>query len=363
VLKASSEASRGEGSASGRSLPGAVRGSVWTPIRAFAAHREWSILAVLCLVYASFAMLSRPFLSPQAAGNYLDIAAEIGISAAAMVLLMTAGEFDLSIGSMVGASEMLMAYLILRLHWPLGAALVVTCGFAALVGLMQAQIIVRTGLPSFLVTLAGLFVLLGLAEGFGLILLGTTQVSGVLDALKGDPLINLFHGRLFDFLPVSTFWWLGATLVSAFVLHQTRFGNWVYGTGGNLQSALKSGVPVYRVKTFLYMGTACASTLVGALIMLSINTAAAAEGSNLLFEVVTVAVIGGTLITGGKGSPIGAAIAALLFGVISQGFFLTDIPQYWYNVFVGLMLLGAVLVDRYAAEIAASGSARAQRSR
>jgi simple sugar transport system permease protein len=337
---------------------------MWMPIRAFAAYRELSVFAVLCIVFAWFALFSgsRAFLSPQAAGNYLDIAAEIGIAAAAMVLLMTAGEFDLSVGSMVGASEMLMAFLILKLHWPLAAALAVTFIFAATVGLIQAQIIVRTGLPSFLITLAGLFVLLGLADGFGLMFHGTTQVSGLLAGLKDDPLTPFFHGRLFDFLPVSTFWWLGATLVSAYVLHQTRFGNWIYGTGGNLESARKSGVPVFRVKTILYMATACTSTLVGALIMLSINTASATSGSNLLFEVVTVAVIGGTLISGGKGSPIGAAIAALLFGVISQGFFLTDIPQYWYNLFVGLMLLAAVLVDRYAAGFAELGTRRAQRA-
>lgn len=340
-------------------------GLIWGPVRAFAIHRELSVLAVLVIVFAAFALLSgsRAFLSPQGIANYLEIAAEIGIASAAMVLLMTAGEFDLSIGSMVGASEMLMAFLILKLHWPLLAALAVTLLFAALVGLVQAQIIVRTGLPSFLVTLAGLFILVGLAEGFGLILLGTTQASGVYTALKDDPLIVLFHGRPFDFLPVSTIWFLVATGVSAYVLSQTRFGNWVFGTGGNLASALKSGVPVARVKTVLYMSTACMSVLVGALVMLGINTASAAEGSNLLFEVVTVAVIGGTLITGGRGSPIGAAIAALLFGVISQGFFLTDIPQYWYNVFVGVMLLGAILVDRYAAEIAETGAARAQRTK
>jgi simple sugar transport system permease protein len=334
------------------------------PARAFAAHREMSVLAVLCLVFAWFALLSgsRVFLSPQAAGNYLEIAAEIGIAAAAMVLLMTAGEFDLSIGSMVGASEMLMAFLILRMQWPLGVALVVTFCFAAVVGLIQAQIIVRTGLPSFLVTLAGLFVLLGLADGFGLIFHGTTQVSGLLAALAHDPLTPFFHGRLLDFVPVSTLWWVGATLLSAYVLHQTRFGNWIYGTGGNLESARKSGVPVFRVKTILYIATACTSTLVGALIMLSINTASATSGSNLLFQVVTVAVIGGTLITGGKGSPVGAAIAALLFGIISQGFFLTDIPQYWYNLFVGVMLLGAILVDRYSTQLAEMGSRRSLRS-
>lgn len=354
-----------EGPEPNRSLTRGVGGWVWTPIRAAVVHRELSIFGVFCVVFVAFALLAgvQLFLSPQAVANYLDIAAEIGISAAAMVLLMTAGEFDLSVGSMVGASEMLMAYLILQLHWTLAAALAVTLAFAATVGFIQAQIIVRTGLPSFLVTLAGLFVLLGLAEGFGIVLLGSTQVSGELDVLQGDPLIRFFDGRLFSgFVPVSAVWWLGLTAVSAYILHQTRFGNWIYGTGGNLQSALKSGVPVFRLKTLLYMGTACASTLIGALIMLSINTAAADEGSNLVFEVVTVAVIGGTLITGGKGSAIGAAIASLLFGVISQGFFLTDIPQYWYDVFVGVMLLGAILVDRYAAAFAEIGSARAQRS-
>jgi simple sugar transport system permease protein len=303
------------------------------------------------------------FLSPQGVGNYLEAAARAGVIAAPVCLLMTAGEFDLSIGSMVGLSEILIAYAVVRLHWPLAAALAGVVAIAALIGFVNAYVLVKTGLPSFIVTLAALFVLLGLAEGLSLVLVGSSIISNITEPLSGDPLLPVFHGAGLGVLTPALFWWLGATLIAAWILHGTRFGNWIYATGGNVDSAAKSGVPVLRVKTILYMATAISSAIAGCLFAFQVNTANADDGSNLVFQVVTIVVIGGTLITGGRGSPIGAAIAALLFGVISQGFFFTDIPQGWYNLFLGAMLMFAVLINKYSGDVAESGTAKFLRRR
>jgi len=110
-------------------------------------------------------------------------------------------------------------------------------------------------------------------------------------------------------------------VLAAWVLNGRRFGNWIYATGGNLDSAAKSGVPILRVKTVLFIASALCCTLVACLSIFQIDQANANAGQTLVFEVVTASVIGGTLITGGLGSPIGAAFAALLFGIVSQGFF------------------------------------------
>lgn len=339
-------------------------GAKRSPLFAIAAHRELVVLFVLAIAITYFVIAAgkNGFASREGIGTYLVIAAQIGIVGSALTLLMTAGEFDLSIGSLIGLSEMLFAFAVVKLQWPLLPSLGLTLIVAVIVGVINARIIVKTGLPSFLVTLAGLFVLLGLAEGGGILLTGSTMIGHLREATKADPLVPLFSGYLWQTIPVSVVWWLAATAISAWVLHQTQFGNWIHATGGNLNSAVKSGVPVLRVKTYLYIATACMSVVVAWLNVFAVNQSSADDGQNMVFQVVTATVIGGTLITGGRGSAIGTAIAALLFGVMSQGFFFTDIAQQWYNLFVGAVLMFAILIDKYTGEAVERQSAKARRA-
>jgi simple sugar transport system permease protein len=314
-----------------------------------ARRRELTVSLVLIVAFAyfSFAGGRNGFLTGGGARDYLEQGAEIGIIGAPLTLLMTAGEFDLSVGSMIGAAEIITALGVTKLHWPLLATLLLVLAAGAIVGIVNARMVVKSGLPSFLITLGGMFVILGLAEGGGILLLGSTTIVGIQQYSSSDPLLSVFNGQVFTFVPVSALWWIAATVLAAWVLHKARIGNWIQGIGGNLDSAQRSGIPVLRIKTYLYIATASSAGIVGMLNAYQVNQASSDDGQNVVFAVVTACVIGGTLISGGRGSALGTMMGALLFGVISEGFFFTNIPSQWYNLFLGLTLLAAIFMNKY----------------
>lgn len=318
-------------------------------LRGMLARPELTALAGALAVFAFFVVTAGDtgFLTSQGTVNYLEVAAQLGIIAVFVTLLMIAGEFDLSVGSMLGAAGVIVAYSVTELDWPLWAALLFASSAAALVGLLNGYLVMRTGLPSFIVTLAALFILRGATIAITrLVTDGSTQVGGVEAATEGDPLRALLAGEVAG-IPASVFWWLGLTLCATAVLARTRFGNWVFGAGGDPQAARKLGVPVARVKILLFVLTALSATLVAAIGVLDNGAADVQQGQLKEFQAITAAVIGGTLLTGGYGTAVGTAFGALVFGMVSQGLFFTGVDADWFQAFLGAMLLAAVLVNRY----------------
>jgi simple sugar transport system permease protein len=323
-------------------------GSARLALRTALLRPELTALISTIVVFLFFAIVAGDagFLTFVGTRNYLQVAAMIGIVATPITLLLVAGEFDLSVGTMIGAAGVIVAYPIVKMGWPLWAATLLGVAAASVVGSINGFFIVRVNIPSFLVTLGMMFVLRGLSLALSLLVAGTTQVFGIKAKLAGDPLLHLFAGNVIG-LPVSIFWWIGLALLGAHVLSNTQFGNWVYAAGGDRDAATKMGVPVAAVKTTLYVLTAISAVLVAMLNMFYVDMADVAQGLGKEFEGITAAVVGGTAITGGLGSPIGTAIGALMFGMISQGFFYTDINDSWFYAIVGAMLLGAVVINTY----------------
>jgi simple sugar transport system permease protein len=319
------------------------------PIAAVLARPELGAVAGAAVVFTFFAIVAgdQGFLTKNGAVNYLEVAAQVGVLASAVTLLMIAGEFDLSIGSMIGAAGVLLALPVTELGWQLWLALPFTFAAAAAIGLINGLVVVRTGVPAFIATLASLFILRGVTIGVTGLITDSTQVVGVTDALGDDPLLPLFSGEL-DGFPVSIAWWLGLTLLGAWLLARTRFGNWTLASGGDANAARSTGVPVQRVKVLLFCSTSLAASLVGVLVVLGTGSADVLGGQLKEFEAITAAVIGGTLLTGGYGSVVGAAVGALIFGMVSQGIFFTGVAADWFQSVLGAMLLGAVLVNQYA---------------
>jgi simple sugar transport system permease protein len=310
---------------------------------------ELTALVSTIIVFAVFAVLAgnAGFLTLVGTRNYLQVAAMIGIVGTPITLLLVAGEFDLSVGTMIGAAGIIVAYPIATFGWPLWAAAGLGFAIAALIGAINGTIVVRLSIPSFLVTLGMMFVLRGLGLALSLIVAGTTQVYGLKAKLAGDPIYALFVGNVFE-MPVALYWWIALALLGAHLLSNTRFGNWILASGGDPDAAAKMGVPVARVKVILYMLTSMSAVIVAMLNMFYVDMADVGQGLGKEFEGITAAVVGGTAITGGIGSPIGTAIGALMFGMISQGFFYTDINDSWFYAIVGGMLLLAVVINTYA---------------
>jgi len=319
------------------------------------ARPELGAVAGLLLVFAIFSLVAgnRGFLTREGTLNYLEVAAQLGLVTVPVALLMIAGEFDLSVGAMVGASGVLLAILVTKYGWPLWAALLVTLGVAMLLGYINGYLVIRTGLPSFIITLGTMFVLRGATLGFTRLLTGVTVVSGVSAEVGSNSLVKAFTGTPWG-VPASIFWWLIVTLAATWVLQRTPFGNWIFGSGGDPVAARNVGVPVARVKIALFMATSTSAALLAMIQVLRYGSADVLRGTSLEFQAIAASVIGGTLLTGGYGSAVGAALGALIFGMVSQGIFFTGINTDWFQVFLGAMLVGAVLFNRFVRRWAAS---------
>ena len=147
--------------------------------------------------------------------------------------------------------------------------------------------------------------------------------------------------------PVSIIWWLAIAAIATIVLLRTPIGNWIFGIGGDENAARNVGVPVNKVKIGLFMLTAAAAWLVATIQVISVNGADTLRGEQKEFYAIIVVVIGGTLLTGGYGSAIGAVFGALIFGMVQQGIVFTGVDSDWFLVFMGAMLIIAVLVNNF----------------
>lgn len=312
------------------------------------------------LVWVLFAIIAgdQGFLTLRGTANYLEVSAELGILAVAVALLMISGEFDLSVGSMIGAAGMMTTILAVEFNWNIWLALLASLIMALLVGAINGILVIRTKLPSFIITLGTLFIIRGATIGLTRLITGRTQVGGLRDAPGYDSASAVFasvieivdpasaRGLTADF-PVSIIWWLGIAFLATYILLRTRPGNWIFGIGGDEDAARNVGVPVNRMKIILFMGTAAAAWLVATIQVMSVGSADTLRGELREFFAIIAVVIGGTLLTGGYGSAIGAVFGALIFGMVQQGIIFTGVDSDWFQVFLGGMLIVAVLVNNY----------------
>jgi simple sugar transport system permease protein len=333
---------------------------------------ELGALAGLILVAIFFASTADPSMFTLAGiMNILSPAAQLGILAIAAALLMIGGEFDLSIGSMVAFTGLIFGAFITLNSWPLLLAIAATLVIAAVLGGLNGQLVIRTRLPSFIVTLAFLFILRGLSlVGLKWATGGSTQMRGIGDQAGEGLIRELFSGVAFEGVfawlaandligkfpngtptvtgvPVSIVWFVGFALLATWILLRTRVGNWIFAAGGDPNAARNSGVPVDRVKTALFMLTAAAAAVVAILTVLDAGSTDARRGFQKEFEAIIAAVIGGCLLTGGYGSAIGAFFGAIIFGMVSIGLTYTRFDSDWFQVFLGAMLLLAVLFNNF----------------
>lgn len=330
------------------------------PLRRLLVRPEVGAVAGSIAVWIFFAIVAGTtgFLTLGGTSTYLNVAADLGIQAVAVALLMIGGEFDLSIGSTTGASGMIIAILATQLGWNIWAAIVVAVLFALGIGFINGYLVLRTRLPSFIVTLGSLYVLRGLTIGFARLITGRTQVGG-LDQVPGyNSAYAIFASNIQIAgvgFSVEIIWWLALAALATWVLLRTKFGNWIFGVGGDVNAARNVGVPVDRVKILLFMLTALAACLVAIIQAVSFTGADVLRGTGNEFLTIIAVVVGGTLLTGGYGSAIGSVFGALIFGMVRQGIVFARVDADWYLVFLGVMLLAAVLLNgyvrRYAMEV------------
>lgn len=328
---------------------------------------------IVFTLFALFAFDSGMFNS-QGIMNWSQVSAQFMIIAVGACLLMIAGEFDLSVGSMIGFAGMMIAIFSVTLGWPVWMAIIVTFVLCTALGALNGFIVIRTGLPSFIVTLAFLFILRGFTIYFPQTIERKTIIGGIKDVAEGDWLAALFGGKILtglfqwmgdagiiavfergtragqpvvDGVPMLIVWALALVVFGHILLTKTKFGNWVFAAGGDAEAARNSGVPVNRVKILMFMFTAFCATVFATCQVMEFGSAGADRGLLKEFEAIIAVVIGGALLTGGYGSVIGAALGALIFGVVQQGLFFAGVESSLFRVFLGMILLFAVILNTY----------------
>jgi simple sugar transport system permease protein len=285
---------------------------------------------------------------PGIAAGWTDQAAQYGIVAVPVALLMIGGEFDLSAGVMIGSSGLLLGYLATHANMNIWPAMALVLLFGLAIGFVNGITVIKTRLPSFIVTLATFFVLQGVNAAGTLKLTGQTAIQNI-DSASGFSSAHRFLASDFSSyaFKVKVLWWIGLTLVGAWLLAKSRFGNWIYSAGGEPNSARNVGVPVARTKILLFMMTSGVASLMGIIEALELRSMQSKEGIGLEFIFIICAVVGGCLLTGGFGSVIGTFFGAAMLGMVQLGIVDSQWDSNWTFTFQGAILFAAVLLNTF----------------
>jgi simple sugar transport system permease protein len=272
----------------------------------------------------------------------------IGIMALPVALLMIGGEFDLSSGVSVITSALTASMLSYQLSVNIWTGIVIALVLSLAVGAFNGWMVVRTGLPSFLVTLGTFLILQGTNLAVTRFVTGDVATDSISD-MDGFEQARAVFASSFDVggvqVKITVVWWLVFAAIATWVLLRTKYGNWIFAVGGNQDSARAVGVPVKFTKITLFMTVGLGAWFVGMHNLFSFNTVQSGEGVGQELIYIAAAVIGGCLLTGGYGSAIGPVFGAFMFGMVNQGIVYAGWNADWFKAFLGVMLLGATLVN------------------
>ena len=324
-----------EGSAASRGAVRRVVGLLRRPLQ----RPELASLGGLVAAFAVFSIL-RPdlFLSQDNGINVASLAAQYGIVAVGVTVLMIGGHFDLSVGTIVGLTGWAMYYFGNVLGLPPIATILCALAFGALLGAINGVLQVRTGLPSFIITLATSLVYRGLL---------TMETSGFPIVVKfpADYAQTIAGKHLFGYR-MSLLWFLVVALLATLFLLRTRMGNWAFAIGQNPTAAKNLGVPVARTTVTLFALSGLTSGIAGVVVAVQYFSIDANRGVGWELIAIAMAVIGGTLLTGGYGSVLGTVLGAFMYAMVNDGLLLVGLQGYWVNIFLGVVVLVAVLINR-----------------
>ncbi|GGA73536.1 sugar ABC transporter permease [Pseudoclavibacter endophyticus] len=301
------------------------------------------------VLFALFAVVANPvFTQPSSIATVLYGASTYGIMAVGVSLLMIGGEFDLSTGVAVISSALVASMFAWSLSANVWVGVLVALVFSLAIGFVNGLLLVKTKLPSFIVTLATFLMLAGLNLAI------TRAVTGGVASPKIDDMDGFASARavfassvpVFGIeLNITVFVWIALVAVATWILMRTRVGNWIFAVGGDAAAARAVGVPVVQTKIGLYMGVGFCAWIAGMHLLFNYRVVQSGEGVGNEFLYIIAAVIGGCLLTGGYGSAIGGAIGAFIFGMANRGIVYAQWNPDWFQFFLGLMLLVATVIN------------------
>ncbi|MCT9868565.1 ABC transporter permease [Paenarthrobacter aurescens] len=318
------------------------------PLQKLLGRPEVGALVGAIVLFIFFASVSQTFIQPNAFATVLYGSSTIGIMAVGVSLLMIGGEFDLSTGVAVISSALTASlfswYFTTNVWVGVGLALVVSLG----IGLINGWILVKTKLPSFIVTLATFLMLTGLNLGLTR-LIGGSVSSPSISTMDGFESARAVFASSVSIggveVKITVFIWIALVAVASWILLRTRVGNWIFAVGGDANAARAVGVPVTKTKIGLFMAVGFCGWILGMHNLFAFDSVQSGEGVGNEFLYIIAAVIGGCLLTGGYGSAVGGAIGAFIFGMANKGIVYAQWNPDWFKFFLGLMLLLATIVN------------------
>jgi simple sugar transport system permease protein len=298
--------------------------------------RELGPAALLILLCGAFYYIGPAFLSTMNISNMLSYVPELGIMALGMTLLLTAGEIDLSVGSLFGFCPVLLFVLYNQHVMSFEAAFAVSLVASALIGLANGLLVTKVRISSFITTIGMMLIVRG---GALYITNGFPQATWKSESwIKSLMIGTVFESGDFT-LSASLIWFVALAVVLHIVLKDMRFGNWILATGGNVRAAKARGVDTDRVKVILFVVCALLAGFAGAMDALRIESAYPISGTGYEMEIIAMVVIGGTLLYGGRGTILGTVIGVFLLRSIRNGIIVVGVPGLAYNIFVGLIIV------------------------
>ena len=321
------------------------------------ARPEVGALVAAIVIFIFFLIVAPAFRSPASFFTVLYQSSTIGIVAVGVGMLMIGGEFDLSAGVIVTSAGLVNAMFCYQLGINLWVGAILGLVFALIIGFLNGYLVVRTGIPSFLITLGTFFVLQGANLGVTKLVTGSVSTPNInqMDGYKPSTAIFASSFKIGTVtVEITVIWWFLFVALSAYILQRTRMGNWIYAVGGNADSARAVGVPVRAVKIGLFMTVSFLGWFIGMHTLYKFDTLQAGNGIGNEFLYIIAAVVGGTLLTGGYGNAIGVAIGAFIFGMTSLCIVYAGWDPNWFRAFLGVMLLLAVMVNLYVKRLSTS---------
>jgi simple sugar transport system permease protein len=314
------------------------------------ARPEVGALVAAVIIFIFFLVVAPAFRSPESFFTTLYQSSTIGIVAVGVGLLMIGGEFDLSAGVITTTAGLFNSMFCWYFGVNLWVGAILSLIFCLAIGFLNGYLVMRTGIPSFLITLGTFFVLQGANLGVTKLVTGSVSSTDI-SQIQGYASLGKIFSSSFKIGPVTVWgtviWWFLFVALAAWILTRTRTGNWIYAVGGNPDSARAVGVPVLKTKIGLFMTVSFMGWFIGMHTLYRFNTLQAGNGVGNEFLYIIAAVVGGTLLTGGYGNAIGVAIGAFIFGMTSLGIVYAGWDPNWFKAFLGVMLLLAVAVNLY----------------
>ena len=309
----------------------------------------------LVVVFVFFAIFGgATFVGAAGFSSWLNVAAEIGIVALPIGVLMIAGELDMSIGAVIPAASLTMAVVSGYYGAPDILGIVASLCVGLLVGFVNGLLVVRTGVPSLIVTIGTMFGVMGLTLGFSVLLTGSTSTAIIPGAVT-QMLLGQFVGGMFAIL---IFWWAIIGAAFYYLLHVSPVGNWIFALGGDKVSARNAGIPTERLTIALFMMSSLCAAFVGMSQSIVYTSAQVATGQSFIFNSIMCVVIGGVLLTGGFGSIVGIVLGTITFSIVNQGIFFTRFDPNLGSVIIGILLLLAVMMNDTFRQLALSYSTK-----